>query len=323
MSIFLLSYVFHKVGWQDLWKELSHVNLSYLTLYMCLAFLMTLVSVIKWLILVKPQGISVSVSRLFRLYLVGYCFNNVLPTNVGGDVIRAYELGKSEGKTQQAVASIFMERFTGLTTLIFFALLALSLDQRYLQDIRLVVALALVLVGYLGIVSMVFNPSFLLFLKKRIPVKIVQRTIEKVQNVQQAIFMYKHHRLDILYAMGCSIAFYFSAVLVIYVGCLVFDVHVPLSNLFTAVPIMYIVFMIPISLGGIGLQEWAYYVVLGLIGVPSAVALSLGLLCRAQGVAFSVVGGATYPSLRENGKLKDIDRLESSRVDARGRTSLL
>jgi uncharacterized membrane protein YbhN (UPF0104 family) len=67
--------------------------------------------------------------------------------------------------------------------------------------------------------------------------------------------------------------------------------------LLTAVPVILILFMIPISLGGIGVQEWAYYFVLEIVGVPASVGLSLGLLYRARSLAFGVLGGAIYPFL--------------------------
>lgn len=295
VSIFLLYYVFRKVGWQELWTTLKNADLSYMLLYLGLAFLLTFVSAVKWSVLTKSHGISVSLSRLFWLYMVGYFFNHILPTNVGGDVIRAYELGKGEGKTKEAMASVFMERFTGFTTLIIFALLAVSLDHRFLKDIRLVLALAFALAAYLGIIGMVFNRSFLSFIQERIRLKMVGKVLKKVQGFQDAVYMYKDHRMDILYAMGYSIVFYATSVLIVYVGCLMFDVQVSLSSLFAAVPIMLVVFMIPISLGGIGLQEWAYYAVLGIVGVPSAVGLSLGLLYRARAMAFGLLGGAVYP----------------------------
>ena len=191
VSIILLYYVFRKVGWQDLWKEIKHADLYYFTVYIVLGLFVTLVSAIKWLVLVRPHGISASLRKLFWLYMVGYFFNNILPTSVGGDVIRAYELGRFEGKTREAMASVFMERFTGVTTLILFALSAVLWDERYVRDIRVVLPLLVVLVGYVGIVVMVFNRSFVSFLEQRVTMNILGRLLRKLQGFQEAIYMYK------------------------------------------------------------------------------------------------------------------------------------
>jgi len=300
VSIFLLYYLFSKIGWKDLWKELEHADLYFLTLYICLDLFMTCVSAIKWSVLTKPQGIYASLPRLFWLYMVGYFFNNILPTSVGGDVVRAYELGKGEGKKMEAMASVFVERFTGLTILILFALLSVALDPRFLRETKVVVPLALAFGGYLGIVAVVFNRSSVFFMGKLVPAKIVGRLLKKVERLQTAIYMYKDHKRSIFYALGYSILFYVSTVLIVYVGLLVFNVRVSLSSLSMAVPIMLVLFMIPISIGGIGLQEWAYYFVLGMVGVPGAVALSLGLLYRAKTVGMGLLGGAIYPLFRSH-----------------------
>jgi len=295
VSVLLLYYVFRNVGWQELWEQLKQADLYYLTLYICLAFLMTFVSVIKWLVLVKPHGISASLQRLFALYMVGYFFNNILPTSIGGDLIRGYELGEFEGKKQEAMASVFVERFTGLTTLILFALAAVVMDRRFLEEVSVVVPLALALIGYVGVVGIVFNRSYLSFVEERLPTKIVGKVVKKIHGFQEAIYMYKDHKLEIIYAMGYSIVFYVCSVFIVHVGLLVFNMRVSLSSLSMAVPIMLILFMIPISIGGIGLHEWAFYFVMGIIGVPAVVGVSLGLLYRVRVIAMGVLGGAIYP----------------------------
>jgi len=317
MSIFLLYYVFTRVGWQNVWEQLKNADLYYLTLYMVLGVLMTLVSTVKWSILVKPHGISASLPRLFWLYMIGYFFNNILPTNVGGDVVRAYELGKLQGKKKGALASVFMERFTGLTTLMLFALAAVVMDRRFLEEVRVVVPLALALIGYVGVVGIVFNRSYLSFVEERLPTKMVGKVVKKIHGFQEAIYMYKDHKLEIIYAMGYSVLFYVCSVLIVYVGCLVFGARVSLSALCMAVPIMLVIFMIPISIGGIGLHEWAYYFIMGMIGVPGAVGLSLGLLYRARTVGFGLLGGAIYPlvsSREDNGELIITSSRSGSRV---------
>jgi len=73
----------------------------------------------------------------------------------------------------------------------------------------------------------------------------------------------------------------------------------------TAVPVLLILFMIPFSLGGIGLQAWAYYFVLEAIGVPASIGLSLGLLFRARSLAFGLMGGAVYPFITRGNFLRD------------------
>lgn len=50
-----------------------------------------------------------------------------------------------------------------------------------------------------------------------------------------------------------SVAFYSLSVVIVYTGCRIFGARPALISLAAAVPVMLLIFMILISLGGIGL----------------------------------------------------------------------
>ncbi|ETX06174.1 lysylphosphatidylglycerol synthase transmembrane domain-containing protein [Candidatus Entotheonella palauensis] len=295
VSTALLAYCFSRVGWHDLWAEIAGANVLFLGLYIGVSFLATIASSFKWHVLSTAHGLSASRSKLTLLYMVGYFFNNILPTSIGGDVVRAYELGKTDGKQTEAMASVFMERFTGLTALIIFAGVAVAIDPHFLGDIKLTVALAAVCVAYLGVIALVFQRTILQVLQQRLQWALAQRILRKLQKLQEAILLYRHQWRALLVSMLYSFAFYLVSVWIVYTGCLTFGAAPNLTALFLVVPIMHILFMIPISLGGIGLQEWAYTAVLGMIGVSGAIGLSVALLYRARTILFGLIGGALYP----------------------------
>jgi uncharacterized protein (TIRG00374 family) len=295
VSAVLLWYVFAQVGWGALWQELRGVDPLLLALYVVLGKAATLISAWKWHVLSSAVGIAASLPRLFLLYLVGGFFNHILPTNVGGDLVRGLELGRLHGDRATAMASVFVERFTGLTTLIVLAALAVALEPQFLSDWRVATALSLVAAGYVVGGALVFSPALTRGLEHRCRVKAVAKVLGKVRSFQEAILLYRHRPGALAVSFALSLVFYANAVAITYAGCLAFGVRPAVSTLAAAVMVMLVLFMVPISLGGIGLQEWAYTFVLGLIGVPPAVGLSLGLLFRARAVGFGLIGGALYP----------------------------
>ena len=115
VSLSLIAFVFYKAGLPQLWDSLRQTQLRYLLLSLAVTPALIFTSAWKWQIILNAQKINVSVMKCFWLYVVGYFFNTVLPTNVGGDVVRAYALGKSTDKRAQAFSSVFVERFTGLS----------------------------------------------------------------------------------------------------------------------------------------------------------------------------------------------------------------
>jgi len=305
ISLFFLGYLFNAVHWQDVWSHLKQADSFYLVLYLILGFAGILVSSIKWLVLARSHRMSPSLSYLVSLYMVGYFFNNFLPTSIGGDVVRGHALGTAFGRKPEAMASVFMERFTGFTALIVFAVVALAFDSALRADLRLVAPIVFAVVVYAGIVAALVSSKWLELGAKWIPMKVVQKLLLKIGAFQQAIQMYRHEPAALWAAGGYSILFYLVSVLIVYVGCLTFHATVSFASLLTAVPVLLILFMIPFSFGGIGLQEWAYYFVLEAVGVPASIGLSLGLLFRARSVGFGLMGGAVYPFITRGNFVHD------------------
>jgi len=297
VSLGLMFYVLYKAGPAELIETLKDTNLLFLGLCLAIAPLLIFLSSWKWKILLKAQDIEVSLTRLFALYLVGCFFNNLLPSNVGGDVVRAYELGKYTQKKAESWASVFLERFTGLTVLIFLALIASLVKVGSFTDVRLTVAIGAVVVSYVIIFSLVLDQRIFAFVRKKTKTRILNELLNRLQKFQSAIAAYKGKNRALGIAIIISFFFYVAAVINVYLGCLAFSVHLPLLKLFIAVPIILTICLIPISLGGIGLSEWAYLFVFTQLGATGSLGLSVALLMRAKAVVLGILGGVLYYSV--------------------------
>src|SRR5437870_3860502 len=65
------------------------------------------VSARRWQLFARPLGIRVSLGRLIRYYFIGMFFNLMLPTSVGGDVVRGWYLDGGKGRRRAAFLSVF------------------------------------------------------------------------------------------------------------------------------------------------------------------------------------------------------------------------
>ena len=95
ISALLLYFVLKQAGLSEIWKIIRTADLNYMILFILVSPVLIFLSSWKWQVILKAQNINVSVGRLFVLYITGYFFNTFLPTNVGGDVVRAHILGKA------------------------------------------------------------------------------------------------------------------------------------------------------------------------------------------------------------------------------------
>jgi uncharacterized protein (TIRG00374 family) len=191
VSVFLLGYVFNKVGWTAFIDTLRNTDPLFMFLNLAISPVLILVSVMKWQIFLRAKNIHATLSHLFKLYLLGNFFNHFLPSNVGGDAIRSYKLGKETGKFEEVLASVFLERMTGFTVLLLLALAVAAANLQFLQDIKVSVAVGSAFVGYVALMWMTLDPRPLAFCIPKLHFRLLTRIALKLQKFQTAIQAYQ------------------------------------------------------------------------------------------------------------------------------------
>lgn len=297
VSVALLVWLFRRVGWSAVQAELVTADPRMLAAYVGVSLVATAVSAAKWRALAAALEMPERFGRMMLLYLVGYFFNNVLPSSVGGDVVRSYELGRRHGRLADATASVFMERFTGFTVLLAWAAAAAVVRPSFMADPRILAGAGVAVGAYLVLAFAVFHRPALEAVRARLRLPVVAGLLRRASSLQDAILRYRARRRAVAEAFAWSAVFYAVTVLITLLGCLTFGAAPRLGDLLIAVPVMLLLFSVPISIGGIGLQEWAFFAVLTRIGVPAPAALSLGLVFRVRNLVLGLAGGALYTML--------------------------
>ncbi len=123
VTLGLLVYVLSKTDLENLWLELQSIHLDWYLLGLAASVVSIAISVYKWRLLLGYLGYRRPYGSLLRLQLYGIFFNNILPTSIGGDAVRAYCVsrgGTTGGRIglADAAASILVQRLTGLAALV-------------------------------------------------------------------------------------------------------------------------------------------------------------------------------------------------------------
>jgi len=302
-TIALLALVFWQVG---LFSEsgratfietLTGANFRYLLLSVAVGILINMVSAFKWFMLTQSQHLNAGYWRIFSYYLIGQFYNLFLPTSVGGDVVRSYELGKFSGRQADALASVFVERYTGVLVLLLAAGLAV-LSQLSVFNVDFVIISLIAFTAILAVIAwIVINyriyESISTGLQMRFP--IAAKLFTKLDKLMLSIGRYKEQRGALVWAFINSIVFYLVAVLNVYVTALVFEANVAFIDILVATPIIMLIMNIPLSVGNIGLMEFAYINVLQLMGYSPALGLSVAILMRLKSLLDGAMGGLLHP----------------------------
>jgi len=302
VSAALLGFVLYRAGVADLWQAIRQTDLLFLTMSIIITPLLVLVSAWKWQVILRAFNINVSFIKCFWLYMVGYFFNTVLPTNVGGDVVRAYSLGQSSSQRAKVFSSVFVERFTGLTALLFMALVAFFIALRSLWDIWLSLALGFCVTGYIALLFVILDRRFFQFVYEKVHIAFFRSLLKKMQKFQSATLSLTKQTSTLLFAMLMSFLFYLIAVLNVYFSAMAFQAEIAFADALIITPIVMVITMIPISIGGIGLAESAYFFTFERMALGGSLGLSAALLLRAKALLAGIVGGIYYSSMGTNMK---------------------
>ena len=104
--------------WDQLTQQPKHYGLLFTAFLIAIAA--TALSFARWCILVRCQGIALSMLEAFRLGAICFLLSFVSVGSVGGDLFKAIFLARRRpGKRVEAVASVLVDRASGLYGLLF------------------------------------------------------------------------------------------------------------------------------------------------------------------------------------------------------------
>jgi uncharacterized protein (TIRG00374 family) len=253
-------------------------------------FIAVLIAATRLKIIIQAQDLNVSFLEAVGLTFIGYFFNNFLPTSIGGDVVKAYYVGKKTGTKAASYASVFMDRFLGLFTMVLMAAAALLLVKGFVKDKT---------VFYMIYGAIAFSAVFLVFIFNRnfaarfsFLLKLAGPIEEKLRKLYGIIHGYQKHRFLLAQSITISffsqIAYFYSmAFLALSVGT-----RIPMKELFLRMPLVSALSMLP-SINGLGVREGSVVALFSpLIGKESAFAVSILML--AMLMLTSLFGGLVY-----------------------------
>lgn len=286
ISCGLLALLAWKVPFSPVLGALHRFSLLGLGLGLVVTLLQLLVGVWRWHRLLRRTGEQVAYRHLLFDHLVASAYNMVLPSAMGGDVIRAYRGGQRLSRAHRAWSTTLLERVVGVMCLALLALPGISLVPGA-EPLRVP---SFVLVG-LGVVVLIAADAPLRFVS-RLAVARAPRLAALSEGVADdlrgplATFGARGEAFvwTLLYqALGLSIL----TAVVVPTG----DTHL-ISALYTGLPLIVVASMLPVSIAGLGLRESLFVLVLGRLGVDEPTALALALVWLATYIVLAVAGVA-------------------------------
>jgi uncharacterized protein (TIRG00374 family) len=294
ISVTLLGLLFYHSNTQNIAKLFISMDFSLLIPCYLLVLLIHLIASYRWFIFVKVDYPQVPVSKLFSFYLVALFFNNFLPTAVGGDVVRTVDLYKYIGQGKTAVVSVFMERFAGMTAQIFVAFIAILIGYRYFREPTVLWLVCGISISYLLFLLGLFNRRIVSVFINLLSVWRLPRVPDLLSGMYKLFLRYRADRFAVLKALILSVVIVLVSIITFYLLSLALRLSVPFTYFVIFLPIMTIVSMVPISLGGLGVREGIGVFLFSRAGLSASDAFGLSLSWSAILILVSLLGGMIF-----------------------------
>jgi hypothetical protein len=288
-SIVLILWIVTKQDWSPILAALSDTRGSkFLILSLPVFFFGQIFAGWRWLNLLRIENPDFSYIESLRITLIGSFISNFLPTSTGGDVVRIICL--TDRKPTSRVAVVLLDRLISVFSVIFlipFSILALTLHgvngtNRTLQT-----------TGQNGLLSSVLISSRFRELWVRIKSWIAELTSHIVE--------WKKSKWQIFWGIILSLLSNTSGWLAVWLIARGLNIDIELWQVIAAGVPIYFAGMLPISINGIGVQEFLYIGIYSIYSVPTSAAIMLGVLTRLVYLLSVVPGGIWLminPSLR-------------------------
>jgi len=257
LSVGIMIYLLSRVGWGEAWQTIRQLTAWRILLVLVLVFVSRFATFGRWYTLLKDQTPTLNKADTLKLTFAGLFASNVLPTTIGGDVLRlagAVRLGLS---TSLAAASLVVDRLVGMTGMALMLPFSLPSLSSYLRSRNLAAPVA------------------------SMAVPLIDRLKNGVRKVLQNLRFWSKHPLILLKALGFTLIHQASIYLIIRILIEGMGEALSFWQIAGIWSLTYFISLLPISINGLGLQEITItnlYTLLG--GLSPATSIALALILR-------------------------------------------
>lgn len=282
VSIGSLYIVSRSIAWADVGDVLKQAQYSLMVLALVIFWVAQVFSALRCVYIARVLGGRLDLSTSLRAHFVGLWFNQVLPTSLGGDVIKIAILREPLGLSI-AIRSAILDRLSGLMFLLLATAITLPLYANlFPSHPELIIALGVIAVG--GGLAIVLGAWAAHCVSK---LSILNPIFLKLIQIFSDVWAFK--KSSPLWEQAWTSAIvHFNGIVTYALLGFALGINVDFITFLLVVPVIFLIALIPVSYAGWGLREAGAVWLFGMVGIAneSALAMSVcfGLLLVAAGL---------------------------------------
>jgi uncharacterized protein (TIRG00374 family) len=295
VSLFLVGLIvwFMRDKNAEIIKVIRDANIKYLLIGLLVFLIATFILAFRLIKVVSVQGIRLSLKEATYLTFMGYFFNNFFPTSFGGDVVKAYYIGKKSKKKAAAFSSVFMDRLLAMLPFTAMPAVTIFLCGQKLENKSLTIAVYALFAACLFITFFLLNRGSVKVLSALLSPFKGELWHNKLKDLYSYLNKYSQHRFILAWSFMLSTFAQAISIIAVYLFSRAVGANdISLSVFFIIFPIVSVMTILP-SLNGLGIREGGF-VYFFKNYMLSEQALAVSLLVLAYLMFLSIIGGLIY-----------------------------
>jgi hypothetical protein len=248
-------------------------------------------STFKWRLLLEGLGLRLPFLPLYKTTTKAFFVSFFVPSALTADVYKGVALARTHGSAKSVTSSIVLERLLGIASIVTVGVMALGSLPARMWGVDSATTLAV------GGVALVLGLA--LFLQAdRVWARVapllpspLQRVAPHVTDLAAAFSAYRSQRALLAVSFFLSVAIQFSRCTATWMVARALNDPTPFWAFLFLVPCLYMVNMLPFATSRLGLEQGAFVVLFGAVGMPAEVALTVSLLSVLTSLVVALPGG--------------------------------
>ena len=241
---------------------------------------------------IQVHGTKLSVAAAYYVNLIALFFNNVLPSSVGGEMVKAYYLYKVSKGSVSVFSAVVVDRLFGLVTMLLISISTIFFLDTTQGSHKIMGSIVMLAAGTATLAFLIFNKRVVDGLcQLHIPL-LPAVFLEKIREIYRAMYKYREHKGIIGNCFALTVIGQLAYIIVNFLLAKSLAMDIPIGFFFFFVPILLIMGVAP-SVNGIGVREATFLFYLTEFTSPEK-ALALALLTTFFMIFVGIIAGIIY-----------------------------
>jgi len=297
ISLALIAFLIYRSrnSFGSMLDGIKDLNIYYLIIAFVFYFIAISFIVFRWGILLKAYGHNIFRPFLWQSALIGFFYNNILPSSVGGDFYRVYDIKQNKDvPVKEGTATVVIERTIGTLTSLTMLIIAYFLGLfKYLSKNEALGLLISILVMALLFIAIFFPRLFKLNLLLN-KFRIFARIRPGLKEFHGILISYRHKIKYLLISYLFSLIIQVFFIISFNSIALALGLELKFYVFIFILPFIALVSIVPITVGGIGIRENALVFAITIFGIAHGKATLFSLIVLAIILIIGMIGGIIY-----------------------------